>query len=81
MWLWQWGSWDKPLPAGLRAAPAPVISGRTNRSRHVTNPIALILGLILITAMVVDVMYFGTEHMVFLGKKMFDLMEWMAFWR
>ncbi len=46
-----------------------------------TNRIALILGLILIAAMVADVMYFGTEHLIFLGKKMFDLMEWMAFWR
>ena len=67
--------------AGLRAASAPVISGRTNRSHLVTNRIALILGLILIAAMVADVMYFGTEHLIFLGKKMFDLMEWMAFWR
>lgn len=46
-----------------------------------TNRIALFLGLILIAAIVADVLYFGTEHLIFLGKKMFDLMEWMAFWR
>ena len=46
-----------------------------------TNPIAVILGLLLIIALVVDVAFYGTEHLVFLGKKMLELIEWMAFWR
>ena len=46
-----------------------------------TNRIAFVLGLILIIAIVLDVMLFGTEHLIFLGKKLFELMEWIAFWR
>jgi uncharacterized membrane protein len=46
-----------------------------------TNRIALVLGLMIIGAIVVDVMYYGTEHLVFLAKKMADLIEWLAFWR
>ena len=46
-----------------------------------TNCIALVLGLMIIGAIVVDVMYYGTEHLVFLAKKMADLIEWLAFWR
>jgi len=46
-----------------------------------TNRIAIVLGLLLICAVVVDVMFYGTEHIVFLGKKLIDLIEWVAFWR
>ncbi|NNK17426.1 MAG: hypothetical protein HKP51_11040 [Sulfitobacter sp.] len=46
-----------------------------------TNLIAIVLGLILIAALVVDTMFYGTEHLVFLGKKMLELIEWVAFWR
>ena len=46
-----------------------------------TNRLALILGAIVIGLIVLDVILFGTDHLVFLGKKLFDLIEWMAFWR
>lgn len=46
-----------------------------------TNLIAFILGLLLIAAIAIDVTFYGTEHMVFLGKKFFELIEWIAFWR
>ncbi|KIN60788.1 hypothetical protein Z945_1767 [Sulfitobacter noctilucae] len=46
-----------------------------------TNTIAAILALLLVSAVVVDVLFYGTEHMIFLGKKMFELIEWIAFWR
>lgn len=46
-----------------------------------TNRIAFVLGLIIIGAIVVDYVYYGTEHIVFLAKKMTELIEWMAFWR
>ncbi len=46
-----------------------------------TNPIALILGLLIAALVALDLMLFGSQHMVFLGKRMFDLIEWMAFWR
>ncbi|MGJ8628290.1 MAG: hypothetical protein ACSHXB_15120 [Sulfitobacter sp.] len=46
-----------------------------------TNRIAIFLGLFIIAALVADMMIFGSEHLIFLGKKMFELIEWIAFWR
>lgn len=46
-----------------------------------TNRIAFVLGLLIIGAIVVDYVYYGTEHIVFLAKKMTELIEWLAFWR
>lgn len=46
-----------------------------------TNRIALILGLLLLTAIAIDLFIYGSEHLIFLGKKLFELTEWMAFWR
>ncbi|MFK7745642.1 MAG: hypothetical protein AB8B47_11350 [Roseobacter sp.] len=46
-----------------------------------TNRIALILGLGIVGLIVLSILLFGTEHMVFLGKKMNELIEWLAFWR
>lgn len=46
-----------------------------------TNRIALVLGLLLLAAVALDLFLFGSEHMVFIGKKLFELTEWMAFWR
>ena len=46
-----------------------------------TNRIAFVLGLLIVGALVVDYIFYGTEHSVFLGKKLTDLIEWLAFWR
>mgnify|MGYP001576776941 FL=1 len=46
-----------------------------------TNRIALWLGVVLIGLIAADLMLVGDKHLVFLGKKMVDLIEWMAFWR
>lgn len=46
-----------------------------------TNPIAIFLGVFILGTLVIDVMMFGTEHLIFLGKKFFELIEWIAFWR
>lgn len=46
-----------------------------------TNQLAIILGIFLIAALALDVTVYGKEHMVFLGKKLFELIEWIAFWR
>lgn len=46
-----------------------------------TNRIAIFLGLFLIATVVVDVVFYGNEHLIFLGKKLFELIEWIAFWR
>ena len=46
-----------------------------------TNSIALVLALLIIGAITADVMLYGTEHLIFLGKKFAELLEWIAFWR
>lgn len=46
-----------------------------------TNSIAIVLGLFLVGAITADVMLYGSDHVIFLGKKLTDLLEWMAFWR
>ena len=46
-----------------------------------TNRIAIWIGVFVTVAFVIDVIFYGTEHLLFLGKQMFDLLEWMAFWR
>lgn len=46
-----------------------------------TNRIALVLGVLIIGLVVADILLFGTEHVVFLSKKLFDLIDWLSFWR
>ncbi len=46
-----------------------------------TNRGAIILGLILIGAITIDAMLYGSEHGLFLAKKFTDMLEWLAFWR
>jgi len=46
-----------------------------------TNRIALTLGLLLLGAVALDLFLFGAQNLIFLGKKLFELTEWMAFWR
>lgn len=46
-----------------------------------TNRIALALGGFLIVAIALDLSLYGPGHLIFLGKRLFELTEWMAFWR
>jgi len=46
-----------------------------------TNRIALVLGLLILAAAVIDFVAYGPVHLVFLGKKFSALIEWVAFWR
>lgn len=46
-----------------------------------TNQIAFWLGLIIVAALAIDITMYGTEHLIFLGKKFYELLEWVAFWR
>lgn len=46
-----------------------------------TNKIALGLGLTLLALIGVDLFFYGPQNLVFLGKKLFELIEWLAFWR
>jgi hypothetical protein len=46
-----------------------------------TNRLALVLGLLILGVLLADILIFGADHLVFLGKKLFDLIDWLAFWR
>jgi len=46
-----------------------------------TNRGALILALFIIAAITIDVMIYGSDHLLFLAKKLAELLEWIAFWR
>lgn len=46
-----------------------------------TNGISLVLGAIIVGMLVIDIAAYGSEHIVFLGKKFYELIEWLAFWR
>lgn len=46
-----------------------------------TNRIALVLALLILGAVAIDYLYYGNEHLIFLAKKMAELIEWLAFWR
>ncbi len=46
-----------------------------------TDKIALYLGIIIFMAITADLFLRGTTDVVFLGKKLADLLDWLAFWR
>ena len=46
-----------------------------------TDRIAMGLGLLIVLAVLADLFFFGTDHLIFLGKKLAALIEWVAFWR
>ena len=46
-----------------------------------TNSIALGLAIVIVAALAADTIWFGTEHLYFLSRKMIQLIEWLAFWR
>lgn len=46
-----------------------------------TNSLAVILGVLILTALALDYSVFGSDHLIFLGKKLFVLLDWLAFWR
>ena len=46
-----------------------------------TNRIAFVLGLLIVALVAVDLMIYGSQHVIFLSKKIFQLIEWLAFWR
>jgi hypothetical protein len=46
-----------------------------------TDRIALWLGLLIIAALVLDGALVGTAHLLFLGTKFIDFVDYLAFWR
>ncbi|MCA0960766.1 hypothetical protein [Salipiger bermudensis] len=46
-----------------------------------TNRIAIWIALLILAALAADSLIWGSQHLVFLGRKFFALLDWMAFWR
>ena len=46
-----------------------------------TNGLALTLAVMILGAILLDLALVGDDHLVFLGKKFFTFLEWLAFWR
>ncbi|MES0861267.1 hypothetical protein ABLN87_02800 [Ruegeria sp. SCPT10] len=46
-----------------------------------TNQLAIWLGLLLLGAVILDYALVGPEHLVFLSKKLYAFLDWLAFWR
>ncbi|HBZ43766.1 MAG TPA: glyceraldehyde-3-phosphate dehydrogenase [Maritimibacter sp.] len=46
-----------------------------------TNRIALILGLIIVTLIAYDLIVDDGRVLLFLARKMFVFLDWIAFWR
>ncbi|MDO5620180.1 MAG: hypothetical protein Q4G24_01770 [Paracoccus sp. (in: a-proteobacteria)] len=46
-----------------------------------TNSIAFALALLVIVLTVADMILTGGQNLIFLGKKVADLINWVAFWR
>ncbi|MGV6847265.1 MAG: hypothetical protein ACWA5A_02675 [Marinibacterium sp.] len=46
-----------------------------------TDRIALFLAIVILIAVIADVSVFGTQHIIFLSKKLQNLIDWLAFWR
>ncbi|UWQ93088.1 hypothetical protein QEZ52_09950 [Aliisedimentitalea scapharcae] len=46
-----------------------------------TNTIAMWLGGLILILLIGDIILYGQEHLLFLAKKLADLIEWVAFWR
>jgi len=66
---------------GARGSGITGTSPNREPRRAMTNRIAIMLGLALLIALAVDYWLYDTEHLVFLAKKFFALLDWMAFWR
>lgn len=46
-----------------------------------TNRLAILIGLVLLGGIAVDIWLYDSANLLFLGKKFFTLVEWLAFWR
>lgn len=57
------------------------VTGRYDRNPVMNTRIAIGLALIIIAILAVDAAAFGGSLPIFLGRKFFVLLDWLAFWR
>lgn len=46
-----------------------------------TNSVAIALGALILGMLAIDGLVYGSEHLIFLARKLLELIEWIAFWR
>ncbi|WP_415182586.1 hypothetical protein [Phaeovulum sp.] len=46
-----------------------------------TNKIALGIGLLIVAFFLIDFVFYGWNASLFIAKKIFDLVDYVAFWR
>lgn len=46
-----------------------------------TNRLAILLGLVILGAIAADLVLNDGAELLFLGRKLFVLIDWLAFWR
>ena len=46
-----------------------------------TNQIAIGLGLLIVAGLGLDALLYGSDGILFLFRKLAELIEWLAFWR
>lgn len=77
------------MPPTSRCAIEPLHRRRFGLARgrwigqnlFMTNKIAIALGLLIVAVFVADAYAFDGQLPVFLGKKLFEFLDWLAFWR
>ena len=72
--------------SGEQALAQNTLSGHTSGrvsfcDGPMTNQIAIILGLMILGLLGLDAFLFDGANILFLLRKMADMIEWMAFWR
>jgi hypothetical protein len=54
---------------------------RIEQTAIMSNQLAIVLGLIIVSGLAVDAYSFDWTNTLYLARKLMDLIEWMAFWR
>lgn len=55
--------------------------GAPNRGRAVTDGLALWIGIVIVGVIAADLFVFGWDLHVFIGRRLDELIEYVAFWR
>ena len=80
MWPWRWAA-SANRTRLARANPGCHNGPAISRGGPMTNTLSLVLGTLLVGAIAVDALANDGASLLFLGKKLADLIEWLAFWR
>lgn len=75
------GDGQSGLTLAPTATPCHIGAETTKGACPVTNRIAMFLIVLICAALLIDVIFYGTDHLKFLFRKMIELLEWLAFWR